>query len=295
MPDLTCTEWIDYRCLDSGGGRRLERFGPYILSRPSPQAIWRPQLTQDQWNKADAWYERSSSGGGSWHYRTRLPERWPIRWNSLTLLIKTTGFGHVGLFPEQQPHWIWIIEQVKTASEPLTILNLFGYTGAMTLAIAETGAKVCHLDASRGVVDWARENAGLSGYDQAPIRWIVDDALKFISREKKRGTRYDGIIMDPPTYGRGPKGQVFKIEDDMQNLMDASFEILAAAPRFFLISCHTTGLSGLVFENLLHPLIQRHGGTLESGNTAIDLPDGKRAPSGYYARWYQSQPTQNDR
>lgn len=285
MPDLACQPWPDYECLDAGNGRKLERFGSYILSRPSPQAIWPTRLSEHDWAAAHARYERAASGGGSWQYLSKLPAEWPIRWNSLSMLIKPTGFGHVGLFPEQQPHWLWVQRMINRANTNSSVLNVFGYTGAMTLAAAQADAAVCHLDGSKGAVDWARDNARRNRLDSAPIRWIVDDALKFVMRERKRGQSYDAIIMDPPSYGRGPKGQVFKIENDLQELIEASYHLLSATPLFVLLTCHTPELSAIVLANMLLPLQRRFGGTVESGNTVITLPERLLLPSGYYARW----------
>ena len=245
-------KWTDYELLDCSDGERLERWGDVILIRPDPQIIWKDSQTAPEWNTAHARYIRSDKGGGAWDYRRKLPESWQIKYRDLTFLVKPTGFKHTGLFPEQAVNWDYCTELIKGANRPINVLNLFAYTGGATLACAAAGASVCHCDAVKGMVDWARTNAKLSGLSDKPIRWIVDDANKFIKREIRRGTRYDGIILDPPSYGRGTNGEMWKLEDSIFGLMQDITELLSDKPLFLLLNSYTTGLSASVMSYLLH-------------------------------------------
>ena len=244
-------KWKDYELLDCSDGERLERWGDVILIRPDPQIIWKNSQTAPEWNTAHARYIRSDKGGGAWDYRSKLPESWQIKYRDLTFLVKPTGFKHTGLFPEQAVNWDYCTELIKGANRPINVLNLFAYTGGATLACAAAGASVCHCDAVKGMVDWARTNAKLSGLSDKPIRWIVDDANKFIKREIRRGTRYDGIILDPPSYGRGTNGEMWKLEDSIFGLMQDITELLSDKPLFLLLNSYTTGLSASVMSYLL--------------------------------------------
>ncbi|MCI7692311.1 MAG: class I SAM-dependent methyltransferase [Oscillospiraceae bacterium] len=245
-------KWTDYELLDCSDGERLERWGDVILIRPDPQIIWKDSQTAPEWNTAHARYIRSDKGGGAWDYRRKLPESWQIKYRDLTFLVKPTGFKHTGLFPEQAVNWDYCTELIKGANRPINVLNLFAYTGGATLACAAAGASVCHCDAVKGMVEWARTNAKLSGLSDKPIRWIVDDANKFIKREIRRGTRYDGIILDPPSYGRGTNGEMWKLEDSIFGLMQDITELLSDKPLFLLLNSYTTGLSASVMSYLLH-------------------------------------------
>lgn len=260
-----------YVLLDSGLGKKWERFGPYTLVRPAAQAVWRPQ--QADW-PSDARFSRE--GTKSWE--GNLPATWEIEVSGLRFKLSTTDFGHLGIFPEQAPFWAWLQEVVKPHHE---ILNLFAYSGGSTLACAKAGAKVCHLDASKGMVDWARENAALNQLEKAPIRWIVEDVTKFLGRELKRGHRYDAIILDPPSFGRGAKGEVFKIEEDILPLLDLVKSLLVDQPLFVLFSCHTPGFTPLVMEHLLKDVLSR--GQITSGEMV--LQGARPLPSGTFARW----------
>lgn len=235
-------DWKDYELLDTSDGERLERWGRYILIRPDPQVIWKNAREHRLWTKADAGYRRSSSGGGAWS-ENKLPESWTVTYRDLTFRIKPMGFKHTGLFPEQAANWDWFSQLIRDAGRPIRVLNLFAYTGGATVAAAKAGASVCHVDAAKGMVAAAKENAALSGLSDAPIRYIVDDCVKFVEREIRRGNTYDGIIMDPPSYGRGPTGEVWKIEDSVDALVSLTAKVLSPKPLFFLLSSYTTGLS----------------------------------------------------
>ncbi|MEW6715034.1 MAG: class I SAM-dependent methyltransferase [Nitrospirota bacterium] len=275
-----------YQLLDSGMGNKLERVGPYLLVRPSPQAVWSPSLPKERWQEADAVYIRSSTGGGKWEFRRLLPEKWEIEYGGFRFAVKPTGFGHLGLFPEQIDSWEWISEKVKTAKREITVLNLFAYTGGSTLAAASAGASVCHLDASKGVVDWGRENAALSNLSGQSIRWIVDDAQKFISKEIRRGKRYDAVILDPPSFGRGAKGEIWKIEDDLTKLLNSCRELLSDDPLFVLLSCHSPGFTPLVLQNLLAEMMKKIKGKLSCAEMMLtEAESGRPLPCGSYARW----------
>lgn len=277
----------DYELLDSGHGRKLERFGAVTLDRPCAQAVWRPRLTASAWASATAFFERE--GGNRWRGRERLPESWVVRIGDLRLKLSATDFGHLGVFPEQRENWAWIERHLAVgsrASPPPQALNLFAYSGAATLAAARAGAAVCHLDASRGMVAWARENAALNALQERPIRWIVDDCHKFLHREIRRGRRYDAIILDPPTFGRGQSGELYKIESDLAETLELCRKLLSDAPRFVLLSAHTPGFSPRVLDNLLRQTLAGLGGRWECGEMLLTGgSDVLPLPSGAWARW----------
>lgn len=243
--------WQDYCLIDTSKGERLERWGNVTLIRPDPQIIWECNTPAKEWNNPHARYIRSSSGGGHWEYSKTLPESWNIKYKNLTFMVKPTGFKHTGLFPEQAVNWDYCTELIKNANRPIKVLNLFAYTGGATLACAAAGASVCHLDAVKGMVDWGKTNAKLSGLSDKPIRWITDDAMKFLGREIKRGSKYDGIILDPPSYGRGTNGEMWKLEDCIHELMLRCTQVLSENPLFILLNSYTTGLSPSVMAYLL--------------------------------------------
>jgi 23S rRNA (cytosine1962-C5)-methyltransferase len=276
-----------YMLVDSGNGRKLERFGPYLLSRPCSQAVWKPQLSNKEWDKADATFSREQEN--KWTHQRTLPSSWHIEVGSLIFKVSPTDFGHLGIFPEQKPFWEWIQAAVKahvTSTFKPKVLNLFAYSGGATLAAAKGGAAVCHLDASKGMVTWAHENAALNHLEQAPIRWIVEDVNKFLAREQKRGSRYECIILDPPSFGRGTKGEIFKIEDEIVNLLHNCRALLSDHPIFILLSCHTPGFSPLVMQHLMTQAMQSLKGSLEVGEMVLS---GQNqifdVPSGTYAKW----------
>ena len=240
--------WRDYELLDATNHNRLERWGSTLLIRPDPQVIWKNAETSPLWANADAVYYRSAKGGGQWDYHKRLPQKWQIHWNDLTLIVSPTGFKHTGVFPEQAVNWAWYQEKIRAASRPIRVLNLFGYTGGATLACLAAGASVTHVDASKGMVAWARENAAASGLAERPCRWIVDDCVKFVQREIRRGSKYDAVIMDPPSYGRGPGGEIWKLEDNVYDLITLTEQVLSDDPLFFAINSYTEGLSPAVIE-----------------------------------------------
>ncbi|MBQ8612864.1 MAG: class I SAM-dependent methyltransferase, partial [Ruminiclostridium sp.] len=245
-------KWQDYCLIDTSKGERLERWGDITLIRPDPQIIWENPAPAHEWSTAHAKYNRSSTGGGSWDYRKKFGESWTIKYGDLTFMVKPTGFKHTGLFPEQAVNWDYCDRLIRNAGREINVLNLFAYTGGATLACANAGAKVCHLDAVKGMVDWGKENARLSGLSDKPIRWIVDDAMKFLGREIRRGNRYDGIILDPPSYGRGTNGEMWKLEDCIYELMQRCTAVLSDKPLFILLNSYTTGLSPSVMAYLLH-------------------------------------------
>lgn len=278
-------DWHDYRLLDCGGGERLERWGNYTLARPDPQAIW-DKSAPALWAKADAVYHRSNTGGGSWSIRS-LPESWSVAWREQTFNVKPMSFKHTGVFPEQAANWDFIAQRVRAAGRPVSVLNLFAYTGGATLAAAAAGASVCHVDAARGMVSWARENARSSGLGEAPVRYIVDDCKKFVQREIKRGRRYDAIIMDPPSYGRGPTGEVWKFENDIADFLALCAGVLSPEPLFVIISSYTAGISPSVASYLLGTVLRpRFGGTVEGRELGLLCQStGLALPCGHTARW----------
>ena len=282
-------KWSDYELLDCGGGEKLERWGNYTLVRPDPQAIWSTPRRHPGWRKADARYARSHTGGGSWDKRA-LPERWQVAYGALTFNIKPMNFKHTGLFPEQAANWDFAQEQIRRAGRPIRVLNLFAYTGGATVACAAAGASVCHVDAARGMVSWARENARSSGLEDAPIRWIVDDCAKFVEREIRRGRQYDAIIMDPPSYGRGPTGEVWRLEENLYPFVELVRGVLSDQPLFVILNSYTTGLAPSVVTYILETLLSRKfGGRTDSQELGLPVTEsGLVLPCGATGRWIRS-------
>ena len=282
----TAADWADYTLLDCHDGRRLERWGSYILSRPDPQVIWWDGEKHPAWQTPDGVYHRSSTGGGHWS-RVNLPARWKVGYDGLSFYVGPMNFKHTGLFPEQAANWRWLHEQITLADRPLKILNLFGYTGAATLVCARAGAQVCHVDAARGMVQWARDNAQLSGLSGAPIRWIVDDCKAFVERELRRNSFYDAVILDPPSFGRGPGGQVWRLEDDLYDFLTLVEKILSGTPRFVLLNSYTTGLSPSALTYLLQSVfVSRRGGAAVGGELGLPVDaTGYILPCGAAGRW----------
>lgn len=281
---ILANKWEDYEILECGDGMKKERWGDIVLVRPDPQVIW-PRATPD-WGKYDALYHRSAKGGGNWDYRKSLPESWIIKYKDRRFKIRPTNFKHTGLFPEQAVNWDWFSKKIKESKRPVKVLNLFGYTGGATVAAAAAGAEVCHVDAAKGMVAWCRENAALSNLSEAPIRYIVDDCVKFVEREIRRGTKYQGIIMDPPSYGRGSKGEVWQFERDLYGLLQKCAKIFDDKGLFFLVNAYTTGVSPTVVGNLLRESMSEFSGNVSSGEVGLPISNTLNTlPCGLYARW----------
>ena len=292
MQILYPDNWQDYELLDTGGGQKLERFGKFILSRPEPDAIWQKTLPNTEWEKADAKFVKSdnASENGKWITRKDFPQRWTIRYGNLSFYLKLTPFKHTGIFPEQAVHWDWMVDKIKNARRPLRILNLFGYTGAASLAAAQAGARVVHVDASKPTVAWARENQELSGLSNLPIRWIIDDVLKFISREIKREQFYDCIIMDPPSFGHGPNRQVWKFSTSFPKLLALCKEVLSPNPLFIIVNAYAISSSFLILHNTLEQFFPNQPGNIESGELALkETSAGKLLSTGIFSRWSNEQ------
>lgn len=286
---LTTVTQTDYELLDTGNEEKLERYGQFILRRPDPQALWKKRLSEKEWDKAQAFFSRDKKIG-EWKVKSNLPERWLIEFNGLKLYIRPTAFKHTGLFPEQLLNWEWIREQIRQQitknKKSVSVLNLFGYTGGASLAGAQAGAEVCHVDGSKVALSWARDNATASGLADKPIRWILDDARDFVRREIKRGRRYDGIIMDPPAFGHGPNKELWKIEADLLPLLDMCREALSDDPLFFLINGYASGYSSIAYENNLQSLLSEQTGEIEIGELTIAESNSERLlPCGIFARW----------
>ncbi len=282
---LTPEPWSDYELLDTGNGRRLERFGVYVLSRPDPQILWQPSLSQIEWDKADAVFEKTASGE-RWVVKTSMPDSWQLQYHHLSLIAKLTPFKHTGIFPEQAVQWRWIQERIQKAHRKLNILNLFAYTGLASLIAAEAGATVTHVDASKPSIAWAKENQHASRLDDTSIRWIVDDALKFTKREHTRGVVYDGIILDPPVYGHGPQGETWDFSKHFPMLMAQCKMILSKTPVFFLINAYAISASALMLENVLSDCLQGFGGTIEAGELTLkETSRGRLLSTGIFGRW----------
>ena len=281
-----CDTWEDYEVLDTGDGEKLERWGSVILRRPDPQTIW-PKQRPDLWQKAQAVYHRSERGGGSWDFRTRLPESWEIRHGELRFRVRPTGFKHTGLFPEQAANWLWMDRLIRgSGRDDVRVLNLFGYTGGATVACAAAGAHVTHVDAAKGMVQWAKENRELNALPETRFRFIVEDALRFVQREIRRGSRYDGILMDPPSYGRGPGGEVWKLEDELFGLIDTCAQVLSEDPLFFLVNSYTTGFQASVLANMIGRCVARpHGGKVTAEELCLPVTAGGVLPCGASGRW----------
>ena len=279
------SEWKDYEVIDTGDGEKLERWENVILRRPDPQAIW-PKQSPALWERADAWYHRSTKGGGEWEFFKKLPERWTVRYGDLRFYVRPTGFKHTGLFPEQAVNWDWMAGLIRSANRPIRVLNLFGYTGGATCACAAAGAHVTHVDAAKGMVQWAGENRRLCEIDETRVRWIIDDALKFVQREARRGNAYQGILMDPPSYGRGPGGEVWKLENELFGLVSACEKVLAEDALFMLINSYTTGLQPAVLSNMLAMTAAKtRGGTVRADEIVLPVTEGGVLPCGASGRW----------
>ena len=277
--------WKDYEVLDCSQGEKLERWGDYLLIRPDPQVIWDTPKTLKGWRKCNAHYHRSKKGGGEWEFFD-LPSQWAIHYRDLTFNLKPFSFKHTGLFPEQAANWDWFSEKIRQTGRPVKVLNLFAYTGGATLAAAAAGAAVTHVDASKGMVTWAKENAVSSGLKDAPIRWLLDDCTKFVEREIRRGNHYDAIIMDPPSYGRGPKGEIWKIEDSIHPFIKLCTKLLSDQPLFFLVNSYTTGLAPAVLTYMLSTELKDFGGHVESQEIALPVTSsGLFLPCGASGRW----------
>lgn len=277
--------WKDYQVLDTSQGEKLERWGDYILVRPDPQVIWDTPRNNQNWKKKNGHYHRSSKGGGEWEFFD-LPQQWSIQYKELTFQLKPFSFKHTGLFPEQAVNWDWFHDKIKTANRPVKVLNLFAYTGGATLAAAAAGAQVTHVDASKGMVAWAKENAKSSGLSNAPIRWLVDDCVKFVEREIRRGNHYDAIIMDPPSYGRGPKGEIWKIEESLYPFVKLCTQVLSNKPLFFLINSYTTGLAPSVLTYILSTELKSFQGRVTADEIGLPVKEnGLILPCGASGRW----------
>ena len=284
------TNWKDYECIDCGNGEKLERWKNVVLRRPDPQVIWPLENHNSLWMQPDAHYHRSKSGGGYWQYLKKIPNEWTIQYKHLTFKVAPTGFKHTGLFPEQAANWDYMTNKIeKSTLEDIRVLNLFAYTGGATLACASAGAQeVVHVDASKGMVQWAKENMELSNLSHKKIRFIVDDVIKFVQREKRRGRTYHAIIMDPPSYGRGPNGEIWKIEEQLYPLIQACLQILDDNALFFLVNSYTTGFNATVLHNVLHATVQKkfHEGILSCGEIGLPITLSKTVlPCGIYGRW----------
>lgn len=286
-----CKDWNDYQLLDAGNGEKLERWGKVILRRPDPQAIW--PITEDStWKNVDAHYFRSEQGGGHWDFYKKIPEEWTVSYKNLTFKVSPTNFKHTGLFPEQAVNWDYIMEKIKHANREIRVLNLFAYTGGATMASAAGGAtEVVHVDAAKGMVEWAKENMKLSNLEDSRIRFLVDDCMKFVEREIRRGRKYDVIIMDPPSYGRGPDGEVWKFERNIYELIMSCMQILSDEPLFVLINSYTTGISSTVLENILKTTILKKypNGTVDAGEIGLPIEQDQLVlPCGIYGKFEQS-------
>lgn len=279
-------KWKDFELLDCSKGEKLERWGDYYLVRPDPQAIWETPRRNKHWDSRSARYSRSATGGGSWD-KGSLPANWQVRYGELTFNVKPMNFKHTGLFPEQAANWDWAMNKIRRAGRPISVLNLFAYTGGATVACAKAGASVCHVDAAKGMVAWGKENAAASGLSDAPIRWIVDDCAKFVEREIRRGRRYDAIIMDPPSYGRGPGGEVWKLEQNLWGFVSLCAGVLSEEPLFVIINSYTTGLSPSVLSYVSESIFtKKFGGSSESQELGLPVTDsGLVLPCGATCRW----------
>ena len=279
--------WNDYKILDMADGQKLERWGDVILARPDPQIIWKEKTYPEKWKNINATYHRSKTGGGAWEYKKKMPNQWQIKYKELTFNIKPMGFKHTGLFPEQAVNWDWMMEKITKSKREIKVLNLFAYTGGATVACLSMGASVCHVDSSKGMVSWAKENVVSSGLEDKKIRYIVDDVNKFVSREIRRNNKYDAIIMDPPSYGRGANGEVWQFENNIYDLVQLCTKVLSDNPLFFLINSYTTGISSTVLENILNLTVAKnHIGKITSGEIGLPMENSKLIlPCGIYARW----------
>ena len=282
---IVAKDWKDYEILDMANGEKLERWKDVILARPDPQIIWKEKTFPEKWKKTNARYHRSSTGGGSWQYEKKMPESWKIQYKNLTFQIKPMGFKHTGLFPEQAVNWDWMMDKIAKANRPIRVLNLFAYTGGATVACLAAGASVCHVDSSKGMVTWAKENVAASGLADKPVRYIIDDVNKFVNREIRRGNLYDAIIMDPPSYGRGTNGEVWKFEENIDDLVNLCTKVLSDDPLFFLINSYTTGISSTVLADILQMAISKKG-TVTAGEIGLPMTGSSLVlPCGIFGRW----------
>ena len=279
--------WKDYEILDMANGEKLERWGKITLIRPDPQIIWKEKSFPEKWKNANARYNRSNTGGGNWNFIKPLPKSWQIKYKDLTFNVKPMGFKHTGIFPEQAVNWDWMMNKIRNSNREIKVLNLFAYTGGASVACLKAGASVCHVDSSKGMCEWAKENVASSGLRERPIRFLVDDVVKFVNREIRRGNKYDGIIMDPPSYGRGTNGEVWKFEENIADLVKLCMNVLSDKPLFFLINSYTTGISSQVLENLLKINIPKKvGGKFSHGELGLPMTNSKLIlPCGIYGRW----------
>jgi len=285
---IVANKWNDYKLIDMANGEKLEKWGKFTLIRPDPQIVWNKPKSEKLWKEADAHYHRSKTGGGSWEYKNRLPGKWQVKYKNLTFNIKPMGFKHTGLFPEQAVNWDWMIEKIQKSGRPIKVLNLFAYTGGATVACTYAGAEVCHVDSSKGMTLWAKENIESSGLKDKPIRYIVDDVQKFVAREIKRNKKYDAIIMDPPSYGRGANGEVWNIEESLFKLVELCTKVLSDKPLFFLINSYTTGLSPTVLNNILELTVKAKysKGKITTGEVGLPMEKSNLIlPCGIYGRW----------
>ena len=280
-------DWKDYEILDMANGEKLERWGNITLIRPDPQIIWKEKSFPEKWKNANAKYNRSNTGGGNWNFIKPLPKSWQIKYKDLTFNIKPMGFKHTGIFPEQAVNWDWMMNKIRNSNREIKVLNLFAYTGGASVACLKAGASVCHVDSSKGMCEWAKENVASSGLRERPIRFLIDDVVKFVNREIRRGNKYDGIIMDPPSYGRGANGEVWKFEENIADLVELCMNVLSDKPLFFLINSYTTGISSQVLENLLRINIHKKvGGKFSHGELGLPMTNSKLIlPCGIYGRW----------
>ena len=279
--------WKDYKIIDMANGQKLEKWGNIILSRPDPQIVWKNKTFPNEWKNANAVYTRSKTGGGNWEYKKRTPDFWKIKYKDLCFNIKTMGFKHTGLFPEQAVNWDWMRKKIETSKREIKVLNLFAYTGGATVACLASNASVCHVDSSKGMVNWAKENVQSSGLEKRKVRYIVDDVVKFVNREIRRENKYDAIIMDPPSYGRGTNGEVWQFEDNIYDLVELCTNVLSDNPLFFLINSYTTGISSTVLANILNLTIsKKFKGKVSSGEIGLPMENSNSIlPCGIYGRW----------
>ena len=279
--------WKDYKIIDMADGQKLEKWGNIILSRPDPQIVWKDKCFPNKWKNIDAIYNRSKTGGGSWKYNNKIPDSWVVQYKNLKFNIKTMGFKHTGLFPEQAVNWDWMIDKIQKEKRKIKVLNLFAYTGGATVACLYAGASVCHVDSSKGMVSWAKENVIQSGLEKQSVRYIVDDVVKFVNREIRRGNTYDAIIMDPPSYGRGSNGEVWQFENNIYDLVKLCTKVLSDKPLFFLINSYTTGISSTVLANILNLSISdKYNGSISSGEIGLPMENSNLIlPCGIYGRW----------
>lgn len=280
-------DWKDYEIIDMADGEKLERWNNVVLIRPDPQIIWKEKTFPNKWKDANARYSRSNTGGGSWQFNKKMPQAWKVKYKDLTFNIKPMGFKHTGLFPEQAVNWDWMIDKIKKSNKKeIKVLNLFAYTGGATVACSYAGAQVVHVDSSKGMVQWAKENIASSGLSDRPVRFIIDDVTKFVQREIRRQNKYDAIIMDPPSYGRGKNGEVWQFENNIADLVELCRGVLSDDPLFFLINSYTTGISSKVLENILSIKLKSKKGKLSSGEIGLPMKDSSLVlPCGIYGRW----------